>query len=706
MPLTPEEELELKRLQEEQLQISTQLEEVRKQLAPAPTQPEQEQVDTGMFEAFARGGAQELLPSMADEATARAESILTGKPYEKALEESRAEYKAAEEQHPVPYFLGGLAGGVAQGIGLTALTGGAAAPAVAATKAAQVAQKATALSRLVSSAKKVGQAAKVGAVMGGLHGYGASEKEGLEALKEVPMGMMTGGIVGGGIGTVVEGAKGVGKFIAEDLEKRVAAGKFSENAPTVLSIIKKGFKDIGYTSQASINKIVQNVYDVADNIVKPKLIQNITDTRRLRNYILENTEGTIDLETPIKDLIDKLTKYGGQDALSVIKELQDAYNAALSKGYLTYRDANDITRRMSDHIRNKPEYASTIKSMVYENNKDIQNLLANRITAKQAASTVSKDKEMLSLYRKYVLSLSDEKLAKDILEETTEQLSPQEALKRAKNIKQTLQTVAGAFSDEDPTLVSDVIKDPAIQASLESVLEKTSPLKILNRKMHKILNASSILGDVIDENSEAEAINNTIKIFRNLVAQHKDGPSALEASMKFNKMLENLEDADPDLLKEINENVMPAIESLKELRYVKGGGFDKGGQDTPLVEKSKMGGIVGRTAAQLGNIAAQTISAAKQGKPGPIEYLPTTFILNPDLKILNLLRDKAQQNNINWAIEALDKAINSNDRSKRMALLNTLMQYKSMRELFKDPEMEALMQQMEEEKRQKEQENR
>ena len=95
MALTPEEQAELQQLEQEQSSLGSQYAEL-KQRMELENQPVQETPETGYIEALARGAAQGLTFETADEIAAALESGLTNKPYEQALKESRAEYKAAE----------------------------------------------------------------------------------------------------------------------------------------------------------------------------------------------------------------------------------------------------------------------------------------------------------------------------------------------------------------------------------------------------------------------------------------------------------------------------------------------------------------------------------------------------------------------------------------------------------------------------------
>lgn len=139
----------------------------------------------GKTESFLRGAAQGGTFGFADEGTALLESLLSQKSYDQSLAESRANYKAAEEENPLTYMGGTFAGGMA-----VPLPG--------------------------AGTASIGKLALQGAGIGALSGLGSSERdltkgdltEMKEAGKDVLMGGAIGGTLGAGIGAI---GKGLGK---------------------------------------------------------------------------------------------------------------------------------------------------------------------------------------------------------------------------------------------------------------------------------------------------------------------------------------------------------------------------------------------------------------------------------------------------------------------------------------------------------------
>ena len=134
-------------------------------------------------ESALRGGVQGLSFGFADEATARLESITKNKPYEQALQESRAAYKQAQEANPLTYLGSEVAGGVL--------------PALIPTGATQA-----------TGAASLGRLALIGAGTGGLSGLGYSEGETVKDIaKDVVIGTGLGGalpVIGRGIAKGIE----------------------------------------------------------------------------------------------------------------------------------------------------------------------------------------------------------------------------------------------------------------------------------------------------------------------------------------------------------------------------------------------------------------------------------------------------------------------------------------------------------------------
>jgi hypothetical protein len=156
------------------------LDRIKTQEQPSPTTPQISKTESAI-----RGGAQGLMFGFPDEATAALERLVTGKPYEQALQESRQAYKQAQEANPITYTGSEIAGGV-----LPALIPG-------------IGQAAT--------GAKLGRLATVGAGTGALSGLGYSEGQDIgQVAKDVGIGGALGGslpVLGRGIARGVQSLK-------------------------------------------------------------------------------------------------------------------------------------------------------------------------------------------------------------------------------------------------------------------------------------------------------------------------------------------------------------------------------------------------------------------------------------------------------------------------------------------------------------------
>jgi len=136
-----------------------------------------------------QGLGQGVLLGAGDEAEAFARSKLYGTNYDEELARVRGELSIAKAERPTSMTAAEVVGSFAPAVGITALTGGAAAPAMAATLPARIGLMA-------------GQGALGGVIQGGVEGYLKGEGSAAQRLDKAAEGAM----VGGGIGAAVGGA--------------------------------------------------------------------------------------------------------------------------------------------------------------------------------------------------------------------------------------------------------------------------------------------------------------------------------------------------------------------------------------------------------------------------------------------------------------------------------------------------------------------
>jgi hypothetical protein len=684
MALTPEEELELAQLEKDQALILGEIDSLKKEFTPV-----EEKTPPGNMESFLRSAAQGLTFESADELTAAAESALTNKPYQQALEESRAAYKAAEENTGAS-IAGSLTGGLGQGIALTALTGGAGAPAAVAgtasklSKLGQLAKSALMPTTKAGALKNIASAAKVGAVTGGLTGLGRSEEKGIEALKDVPKSAITGGVVGGALGGIFEGGKKVGGGLYKRLKKAADEGKLEPSLKYPFVAIETGAEGKGFTSQESKERIVDNAMSLAEGTVRPKIQEVMNDLREVREYIISNSEGTLDISLPVESALNSLKKHTDQQSIDMSNFIESGFSNLKEKGFTTLLDAYNFAKNLKSKTYSNRELDARIQKIAYTLEEDIKNMVKDRIPQEKAVQVLMENPQMLSKFKKYVTDISEKDMA-ELVSNNKVVRDPVEAINRAKEVKAILQSFKGFGEDADSVL--DIISDPQRSELLTKVFRQFNPITALNSKMNKLLEASQILGDVTGAKGDAEILEDVLKIFTNIINQPKDSVSARISRKKFESALELLKEVSPELSEEIETKIIPVIKELDIKRFAEGSGYEQLGKQSSIL--NAVLGDATRLATTGLNLGAQTVAAARKGVAGPIPF--TTTILKPEVRLLKELKDRIDLDIARGAdsivnkmySDALESAINQQDEVRRAAIIKTLMSYPTFREIQK-----------------------
>lgn len=176
----------------------------------------------GYLESAARGLAQGGSLGFADEITGAVESAFTDKPYEQARNESRANYKRAQEANPATYTTSEIGGGLA-----TAFVPGA----------------------NIAKGASLGKAALQAAALGAGTGAGYSDADNI---KDLAIDTGIGAGIGGALGAGAHAAspylqKGIEKFAgrADDLADRFGARAIGAERGTVKSLGMDKVKEAG-----------------------------------------------------------------------------------------------------------------------------------------------------------------------------------------------------------------------------------------------------------------------------------------------------------------------------------------------------------------------------------------------------------------------------------------------------------------------------
>jgi hypothetical protein len=345
-------------------------------------------------ESALRGGAQGLSFGFADEATAKLESLRTGKPYEQALQETRQAYKQAQEANPITYTGSEIAGGVLPALipsGVTQATTGAS------------------LARLGA----------IGAGTGALSGLGFSEGENIgEIAKDVGIGGVLGGalpVVGRGIAKGIQaipkasdillkkslqGGLGVSSELLTEAEKnpkavekilKVYAG---ENIKKDLIPAKANVVESFMSDNPIAKRAIRNSKLAVESIPEDIQINKNLAIDALKNEIaiLEKSKGTSDVRNQaIKMLNDKITAFDalpeniqGNQLKPILQGLDDDIMAAGGwqnplKNNL-YRDGLENARSAMD--ANLKSQSSEYKRLMKKVSQDYQ--ISNNLTKKFA----------------------------------------------------------------------------------------------------------------------------------------------------------------------------------------------------------------------------------------------------------------------------------------------------------------------------------
>jgi hypothetical protein len=708
MALTKQEQLEL-----EQLKNDPELQHLFDQDLPT-----ENKVETSMPEALARSAAQGLTFDTADEMAAALESATTSKPYQQALEESRAEYKKSEKDYPITSAVGGLGGGIAQAALLTGLTGGAAAPA----EAAAVAGKGSKALQLLRSAlvptvgegalANIASAGKVGATMGGLTALGASEREGLERVKDVPTGVAIGGIGGATIGGALEGLGAAGKAIGKSISEKAEQGKLPEIFKVGKTAVALGKEDIGFVTPENKATIRERAVQAAESVM-PQINSKIQEVATLKNKILDNIPAPqrANIVPEIKLLIGDLRKLGRNKANKAADEVESLYLNRLkeltdAQKTLTLGDWHSLSRDIDEILANKKIMGmGKAKGLRAKYGFTMKNKIESSVDTETALASLAKDTDALDLYSKYIKQLEPKKLLNvDEAEEvagvlgeslkgmggTAFDVAKEDTLQKAQYLNDLVDSIKKIAITEDKSVSEDLIrteiKNVLNNAPIE-VIENANPLKKVNDLIYNLSSGSEFLGikrkkDVFG--SDLKSFEEFKKIFRNVLQLSSDKESNEINKKAYDKAMGYLSKNFPDMADNIRKSMDKAIDEIQALRYTQQGSLDAPLKEAGVI-KSALGNI-GQYMVTGANLAAQTVEAASKGTAGPI--FGTSTALRPGVSGLTSLKstiDSYPEGRIkDTLLKIVNQALNEKDAGRRAAMMNVLMQYSPIRKIMKE----------------------
>lgn len=579
----------------EEVPLDSGFEEVSIAPAAQSQQPEeQEPQEPGMAEAFARAMAQGVSFGFSDEATAKLKSMFKGTPYEEEVEKERAAYKAAEQAHPITSTIGEMAGGAIPAIGLTALTGGAAAAPLAA---------------------RIGLGAAEGLATGALYGAGKAEKD---TLKEATSGAGIGALVGGAIPVVGRAFKGAG----EAVEKAVA----SENAPEYLKELasswKLGRKGQGLVSSGSVEGIKQEVEDVGKKI--PQLLKSEeSKLGSLREYLLNNSKKTIRVDDLLEKAASNLEKSAITDANPKSPELiQRLKNIAKVYNF-------EVPLANADDLLNKIQKWGEFAKIPVDVNL-LKDELKDRIT-----------KQITDPDARMILDKAPENLKK---------------VYESLNLKQRMSSELVPYGAEAADRINELVL----------------PLKDINENLHSIMNTDELLNKIVTPeyaDKKMAATTKMAQLIRNLKRSSDVGENV---SMRFKEAMKELEKANPNLSKQITQDVSQAAEKHALSRAARG--------QRSIAESAPSGkGLISGLASDLANVAGV----------GPMNMMGQTYTklakyAGMPEKILKSASERFGTDSVIY--KKLQEAASQPDENKRRAALNALMSLEPFRKMLKEEE--------------------
>lgn len=311
--------------------------------------------DTSRLEALARGGVRAATFELADEASGAGEAVLNklaGNPtditelYKKYRDESRANFKKADEDRP---FLSG-AGQVAGGLIPAAFTGGGSAAASIGTQGLK-----QAIPRLAAA----------GAIEGGLYGLGQSEQESLGGLAmDTALSAGLGATAAVGVPSAIEGIKAIPSLAGKTVSgiSDMVVPNLTKHSKQAYELGKKGIEVSGEAAETALRKDTLEVANKIKNTLKNRfdtassklgdILESAGDKDKYKSFavdlekaIEENPTMDTKLKNHLKGMLDNFkVATENEKVISGLDVAEDRLNKALEKA----RGRNEITGKMGD----------------------------------------------------------------------------------------------------------------------------------------------------------------------------------------------------------------------------------------------------------------------------------------------------------------------------------------------------------------------
>jgi hypothetical protein len=514
------------------------------------------------------------------------------------------------------------------------------------------------------------------------------------------MAGLTGAVVGGGLGGLVEGGKkgykAIDKFVTGQIEK----GNVPYSIRKIRDLWRAGKEGQGYITEASkksLDKTVQKVSEDATDLVQ----NNLDDVRNLKQTLLASADRPIQVMSTydsLKNKLGDLAKQNLSDSRLALDRIDGIFEeAGLNElGEISAKSTDDIARKIENYILDNPESSTEVKSVLKDAINELKINLRLSVKEEDVLNTLKENSGLRSLYEKFVSKIDDALL------ENSDVLTPYEkkffaGLKRSVKAKGKKGIPSESLEDalkeagkkprgrkakpfeEKPIKSKKEAEDIEYAiAQAKSILKQksmTNPLGRLDAIMHQILNASESLGGIT--RMDGDNLKRKFKVFDVLNRMSTDTQAGEKAIMRYEQALDQLNKASPELKKQFEKVTTPALNIIENKKFLKGGTLSEGTRDGAIstfipTKLGNIANILGQVTASkaTGGVVRPTLTLLKSLQ----NKINTQLVVDPDNKLLKRVS------------QGLNDAIGAKDEVRRAAILNTLMQYESIRKLFKENE--------------------
>ena len=284
------------------------------------------------LESAGLGAVQGATFGFADEAEAALRSAVQDKSYDEIIEEARQRYKMAEEENPISFMAGNVAGGVALPAGFLGTS----------------AKAGASLANLI----------KAGAIGGGLTSLGTTEQDklSLQSAADVAQGAAIGGTLGAGMHAAGKGISTVGKSLknTEMIQDAIEQFKRYQTAPEkafpsmqeheALSLglrsesgnLINTLKELGQEQRNIYGNVIKNIEKQNKDIAIDKVVSDLRNEMFEKTYKEEDTANKL-LSKLLGEETVTVEKIANLDPATELARAQTKMAPMVAKGEMTAR---------------------------------------------------------------------------------------------------------------------------------------------------------------------------------------------------------------------------------------------------------------------------------------------------------------------------------------------------------------------------------